>query len=50
MPPAWTAAPERCQRRARALAAGTSATWVTGDSVEGADRRLRVWLEAQPPA
>lgn len=38
------------QRLARALAAGTPATWVTGDSVYGDDRRLRIWLEAQPQA
>jgi SRSO17 transposase len=31
----------------RALAAGVPVTWVTGDSVYGADRRLRLWLEAQ---
>jgi SRSO17 transposase len=34
----------------RAFAAGTSAKWITGDSVYGDDRRLRVWLEAQPQA
>jgi SRSO17 transposase len=34
----------------RALAAGVPARWVTGDSVYGDDRRLRVWLEAQPQA
>ncbi|HEX9871529.1 MAG TPA: IS701 family transposase [Candidatus Tectomicrobia bacterium] len=34
----------------RALAAGVPARWVTGDSVYGSDRRLRVWLEAQPQA
>ena len=34
----------------RALEAGVPATWVTGDSVYGADRRLRLWLEAQPQA
>jgi SRSO17 transposase len=38
------------QMLARALAAGVSATWGTGDSVDGDDRRLRVWLEAQPQA
>lgn len=34
----------------RALDAGVPATWVTGDSIYGGDRRLRVWLEqrAQP--
>jgi SRSO17 transposase len=35
---------------ARALAAGVPATWVTGDSVYGDHRRLRLWLEAQPQA
>jgi SRSO17 transposase len=34
----------------RALAAGVSATWVTGDSVYGDDRRLRMWLEDHPQA
>jgi hypothetical protein len=34
----------------RALEAGVSATWVTGDSVYGNDRRLRMWLEAQEQA
>jgi SRSO17 transposase len=34
----------------RAFAAGTSATWITGDSVYGDDRRLRVGLEAPPQA
>lgn len=32
----------------RARAAGVPARWVTGDSVYGNDRRLRLWLEAQP--
>jgi SRSO17 transposase len=32
---------------ARALGAGVPAAWVTGDSVYGGDRRLRVWLEQQ---
>jgi len=31
----------------RALVAGMPAAWVTGDSVYGGDRRLRVWLEQQ---
>jgi SRSO17 transposase len=31
----------------RALGAGVPAAWVTGDSVYGGDRRLRVWLEQQ---
>jgi SRSO17 transposase len=34
----------------RVLAAGVPAKWVTGDSVYGDDRRLRMWLEAQPQA
>lgn len=34
----------------RARAAGVPGRWVTGDSVYGNDRRLRVWLEAQPQA
>jgi SRSO17 transposase len=38
------------QMLARALAAGVPARWVTGDSVYGNDRRLRMWLEAQPQA
>ena len=29
----------------RALAAGVSCAWVTGDTVYGNDRRLRLWLE-----
>jgi len=35
---------------ARAFAAGVPAKWVTGDSVYGDDRRLRVWLESCPQA
>ena len=38
------------QMLTRAFAAGTSAQGITGDSVYGDDRRLRVWLEAQPQA
>lgn len=38
------------QMLARAFAAGVPATWVTGDSVYGDDRRLRVWLESCPRA
>jgi SRSO17 transposase len=34
----------------RVLAAGVPARWVTGDSVYGDDRRLRMGLEAQPHA
>jgi SRSO17 transposase len=30
---------------ARALAAGVPAAWVTGETIDGGDRRLRVWLE-----
>jgi SRSO17 transposase len=32
----------------RALVAGVPARWVTGDCVYGNDRRLRLWVEAQP--
>jgi SRSO17 transposase len=38
------------QMLARALAAGVPTQWVTGDSVYGDDRRLRLWLEAQRQA
>jgi SRSO17 transposase len=38
------------QMLARAFAASVPAQWVTGDSVYGDDRRLRMWLEAQPQA
>jgi SRSO17 transposase len=38
------------QMLARAFTAGVPATWVTGDRVYGNDRRLRLWLEAQPRA
>jgi SRSO17 transposase len=38
------------QLLARAFTAGVPATWVTGDNVYGNDRRLRLWLEAQPRA
>jgi SRSO17 transposase len=31
----------------RTFAAGVPAAWVTGDSVYGGDRRLRMWLEEQ---
>ncbi len=34
----------------RALAAGVPFGWVTGDTVYGGDRRLRVWLEERPQA
>jgi SRSO17 transposase len=32
----------------RARAGGMGFNWVTGDSSYGSDRRLRLWLEAQP--
>ena len=38
------------QMLARAFGAGVPAQWVTGDCVYGNDRRLRLWLEAQPQA
>jgi SRSO17 transposase len=38
------------QMLARAFAAGVPAAWVTGDSVYGDDRRLRLRLEARPQA
>jgi SRSO17 transposase len=38
------------QMLARAFGAGVPAKWVTGDCVYGNDRRLRLWLEAQPQA
>lgn len=31
----------------RAFVAGVPAAWVTGDSIYGGDRRLRIWLEQQ---
>ena len=34
----------------RTLAAGVPAQWVTGDSIYGDDRRLRMWLDARPQA
>jgi SRSO17 transposase len=34
----------------RAFEAGVPAAWVTGDSVYGDDRRLRVWLEERDHA
>jgi SRSO17 transposase len=39
-----------CQMLAHTLAAGVPAQWVTGDSVYGDDRRLRMWLESRPQA
>lgn len=38
------------QMLARTFAAGVPAKWVTGDSVYGDDRRLRMWLESCPQA
>ena len=38
------------QMLARAFTTGVPATWGTGDSVYGNERRLRLWLEAQPRA
>jgi SRSO17 transposase len=38
------------QMLARAFAVGIPAPWVTGDSVYGDDRRLRMWWEACPQA
>jgi len=38
------------QMLARAFAAGVPDQWVTGDSVYGANLRLRRWLEARPQA
>jgi SRSO17 transposase len=54
LPDEWTANRDRCQQAGipvdRPFAAGVRARWVTGDSVYGNDRRLRMWLEAQPHA
>jgi SRSO17 transposase len=38
------------QMLARAFAAGMPAQWVTGDSVYGHARQLRLWLEGRPQA
>jgi SRSO17 transposase len=38
------------QMLARAFTTGVPAKWVTGDSVYGDDRRLRMWLESRPQA
>jgi SRSO17 transposase len=41
--------PQRAQQMLpRARVAGVPGRWVTGDSVDGHDRRRRLWLEAQP--
>jgi SRSO17 transposase len=45
---AFATKPELARRLLeRARAAGVRAAWVTGDSIYGGDRRLRVWLEQQ---
>jgi SRSO17 transposase len=45
----FTTKPQLAQQMlARALGAGVPAKGVTGDSVYGDDRRLRMWLEGQP--
>jgi SRSO17 transposase len=36
------------QMLARAFTAGVPTTWVTGDSIYGSDRHLRLWLESYP--
>jgi hypothetical protein len=46
--PVATKPPLARQMLARALTAGMSAPWVTGDRVYGNDRRRRLWWEAQP--
>ena len=54
LPAAGTAEPTRCRQAGlpadRPFAAGVPATWVTGASVSGGDRRLRQWWEARPQA
>jgi SRSO17 transposase len=53
IPPERTFAtkPELARRMLeRVFEAGVPATWVTGDSVYGDDRRLRMWLEAHERA
>jgi len=42
--------PRARPQRARAVAVGVPAPGVTGDCVDGDDRRLRRWLEARPQA
>lgn len=45
---AFATKPQLAQRMlSRARDAGVPAAWVTGDSVYGQDRRLRIWLEEQ---
>jgi SRSO17 transposase len=45
-----TKPPLASQMLPRRLATGVPAKWVTGESVDGEDRRLRLGLEAQPQA
>jgi SRSO17 transposase len=45
--PVVTTPPRACHMLARAFAAGVPAAWVTGDSVYGHDRPLRLWLEGR---
>jgi SRSO17 transposase len=47
--PLATTPPLACQLLARTFAAGVPAAWVTGDSVYGNDRPLRLWLEGRSP-
>jgi SRSO17 transposase len=48
---AFATKPELARRMLeRAYQAGGPTTWVTGDSVYGDDRRLRIWLETQERA
>lgn len=45
---AFATKPELARRMVeRTRVAGVPAAWVTGDSISGGDRRLRVWLEQQ---
>jgi SRSO17 transposase len=48
--PFATTPPLAQQMLNRAFRAGVPAKWVTGDRLDGADRRLRWGLEAQPQA
>ena len=53
LPPerAWATQPALARRMvAQACQAGGAARWGTGDSVEGADRRRRLWWEEHDPA
>jgi SRSO17 transposase len=43
--------PQLVQRMlAPSISAGVPSRWVTGDSVHGSARRLRMWLEERPQA